>query len=802
MISQLKRLTPFLTILMPCLGFAQTVGKTVLYMPPKYIYPTGDVERAENSNESKRGLGTQWFVYSDRSNNTTFERPDGQTEKTKMNFLDVFAVIEQTEDYIHIVKVENTGDIDPETKKIKKPLPDYGWAPKTKMLLWPNALVDRDTRFTVKALAVNSLETLNDTKKYADDEKLKLYVEPSLNAQSDNDVRLYDFLYVYKKEGNSWLIGKTPSIRIPYYVSSTILGWVDKGIITEWKQRLVLEPNPQKMAALERRNKNVKPSLFGTQAEAEKFKLSGVADKPMWSQDLGELVPQPAQKRFPIIETFPNGVIKTGLVSAVYDLYGNEVIKSEEQVEIEKEYNTTRDKFRNVNIIFVMDGSELMRDYKASMYELVYNQVKLCEAKKNEDSPYKFKLGAVIYRDASEKNCPGEGDISIQQRKLTSDYPQFISFMNNNIPHSCSDKDYYQYMYQGMETACRMLDGHEYETNMIVLMGSGGNRESEENLKAKITDMLVKYQVSILAFQVKNTGEDAQVAFADQVRDLVINSTDGIRRKMNEKMKRSYADLRKKPFVQQGLRFRLLCPESSPIPGTMLFTDVDNPMHKDSLNAEVSFVINKHLEVKEDILSNLDSKLKGIGKRTVINEGMYLFLSNMNVDVELLAKASNKNVQFFTTAYTTLKSDKMEYPYYRYCLFMTNTELSNLTADLGKIFNLDIDASQMRGYIKDALRQTVINYFGADRAKKIMSKMTAAELMQTITGLPTSSPLFKKYTIDDFTDPKKVSDQELERIREEMGNKLTILESLGGNPEKSFRSADMSYYWIPQEYLP
>ncbi len=803
------KLLSFLLYFLPVLIEAQVAGKACLTPPLQYLNPTGEIAPSSAPAVPKKP-NSEWYVFSDRANNPTYEKSDGATEKARMGFLEVFVVIEQTDDYVHVARIQNTGDIDPSSLKLKSTATDYGWAPKSRMLLWSNALVEPQNKFTIKALTINSVEALNDVGKYADDEKLKIYSDPGLRALTDNDVRLYDFLYIFKKEGNSFLIGKTNIVRLPLGVSKVILGWVDKGIITEWKQRLVLEPNTSKAAAADRKAKGVKPALFATLSDVEQYRTDGVTDsRALMAQDPGEVVPMPHVKRLPIINQLEGGIVKTGFVTGVYDIYNTEVIKSEEQAEIERAFNATRDKYRNVNIVFVVDGSEIMRDYKAAVYDLVYNQVLACQNREdNSEDPNKFKLGAVVYRDISEKNCAGDGDRSLEKRALTTDYQQVLNFMNGMMFRSCNDKDYYQMMYQGVESACRMFDQNQCEdnTNIIILVGSGGNRESEASLKPRLIEMFTKYQVSFMAFQVKNNGNDAQTMFSDQVKDLMVESTYQIRKKMNEKWSMTRVDLKKKSFSSSygegGIKYRLLCPQSSPIPGTLIFADKDNPVPPDSLNAEVNYIVKSFLEVKEDVLSGLDSKLKGIGKRSVVNEAMYLFLSNMKVDVDLLRRSSSQNIQFFVDAYTSMSCDKLSYPLYRYCVFMDQRELQELSVSLGKIFNQDVDASALRGYVRDALRQTVISYFGNDRAKKLMRTKTAEEVMRMMTGLPSCSPVFKKFTVDDFADTKKVSDLELSKIMQEMNEKLDKLNTMPANPAYYFRSNDNSYYWIPQDLLP
>ncbi|MCC6600563.1 MAG: hypothetical protein IT223_07790, partial [Crocinitomicaceae bacterium] len=329
------------------------IGKVLKKSPKDYLKtPTGDILPAD----AKRIDGEMevWVVFSDRQDNQTYSSAaDKSTPVKKLGFMQKCFVIEENNTHLHIVAFDDFA-YDVKTKKITKNIEDYGWIAKDRMLLWKHALVNAKTKFTKKALVVNQKESLRNPEKYASQKNLRIFNNPELSQENTADVRLYDFLYIYKKEGKAVLLGK--GLEFSAVSSATqILGWVSLDIIYEWDQRMVLEPNTGKKALSERKMTGVEVTVFDNQQSAEAFRNNGSADKAnmLPFKDDFRTSFDPGWKRFPVIERIPNDIgdiVHTGIVSAVFDTTGTDIISLDEQSKIEAEYAKQRTKTRNINV--------------------------------------------------------------------------------------------------------------------------------------------------------------------------------------------------------------------------------------------------------------------------------------------------------------------------------------------------------------------------------------------------------------------------------------------------------------------
>ena len=96
---------------------------------------------------------------------------------------------------------------------------------KQNLLLWSNALVNKQTHFSEKAMAVFNARNLES--RDIKDGSIKIYSSPNGDKENGNTVKMFNLLYVYKKSGSRVLIGKT-SVSQQYKIHTDILGWLTK----------------------------------------------------------------------------------------------------------------------------------------------------------------------------------------------------------------------------------------------------------------------------------------------------------------------------------------------------------------------------------------------------------------------------------------------------------------------------------------------------------------------------------------------------------------------------------------------
>ncbi|MES2590344.1 MAG: type VI secretion system protein TssR domain-containing protein [Bacteroidota bacterium] len=801
-----------------CVAQKNFVGQRVLPFPRAYNFPTGN-EPLDELTKVEESTNNIWIVFSDRNETPTYSLPGGKKEVKKLAFMDAFYVLEEKGQFIHILKyAPNAFNKKKKQLIIAKNLEDYGWVSKSKMLLWQSCLTTPQ-RYAIKGLAINSVNTVSDIKKNATQlsgQKLALYNDPELNKLNENDFRLFDFLYIFKKEGDACLVGKINEVRGINQIQSAsryILGWVKNDIIKEWKQRLCLEPNYEPEAIQERNKANVSNYVFINKAGLDNFKKScdrGSKESVIWEKKVTERM-RAEWKRMPILLDEINKIdqtnIKTGIVTDIFGKNGTAVITSDDYLQIDAEYNVVRKKFRNVNIVFVVDGSERLKDFKNTIASTITSVINQCEEsneqlKMDERKGNNYKIGLVVYRDYAEKQCP-KGDISIQQRPLTDSYSDIREFFDNEvIMGNCKDQTDYQAVYQGINTATRMFQGRESESNLIILIGCGSNDPADTKIKeSEVVDNLAKYKVGMLSFQVKNPSGPAFNDFPIQMVKLAENVSNKIAGQYGTKfpasaLKNKNVKRRMKSLGQNSFKFE--CPESDPLPGVVVFSDRNVSIDEKVLNGLILNSVEEIVESKELLLANMESYLKGQGSKVSMNEGMLAFLSSMKVDVSLLQKVSFDNLQLYVDGYVSLKCSKLKKDLYTYSVLLSYQELSQIISVIKQISKPGSD-KEARANMKAAFKEIVAGYYGPKEARNAMNSLFVSDLLTMISGMPSKNSILTEINLNDVTDEKKFPYNQFIEIKGLLDESAAQLEEYRGKESNQFNSDDNIYYWVPQE---
>jgi len=243
-----KKIFLFLLLtILTLVGIAQFNEQKVMFLPIDYNCPTESVI-TKNKKESIPGLF--WIVYSDRDNNNTYETPNCKTIKKTISFLDKFYILEETDNYLHLVKDIKMNYAGILSKKAE----DYGWIKKDKLLLWTHCLVDEKNQNKIGIILKTSESAISDFK---DNNKL-FQNSPKNNSINFDFTKFFDICYIYKITKDSVLLSYTPFI-LPNKnrTNITIKGWVSKKQIVILNSRIFIEPNWDINATKERAFKGI-----------------------------------------------------------------------------------------------------------------------------------------------------------------------------------------------------------------------------------------------------------------------------------------------------------------------------------------------------------------------------------------------------------------------------------------------------------------------------------------------------------------------------------------------------------------
>ncbi len=757
---------------------AQPRRAKVLQIPTDYFKPTENISIEIKNKQTASGATNDWVVSSDRDNNLVYNSPTASEPNGKtMSFMDNFYVIDESDTHVQLIKYDPTVIAsNSSVRKVNmKKAEYYGWAPKDQLLLWRNSLVDPNTDFNVKGLVVHSV------KRYVSgvggEQQLTLYNSPTLEktAQNENDIRLFEFLYIYDKKDGSFLLGTSPKLqRSDAAAKKIVKGWLSEKNIRVWSQRLCIEPNSDLEAASERRTKGLKATLFSNYDAALELKTGKPAKfkKILWDDDRYEDGYPPSEKRMPVMGELDGKIYKTGVITEVFSESNEKVYSPAEKAKLDAEYNAIRDKKQNINMIFVVDGTQSNHPFFVPIINAVENSLNLFE-----NANKKYELATFIYGKS------GEGVVARQP--LTSNHSAVLQTLKNyrDKTELSQDNDDPTDMYEAINTALRTLDPEE--TNILILIGDAGNALNISNLS--IIQKMKEKECGIISFQTRNVeGLSGRIynKFVDQTKEFIVGTS-------------QRTNLRPKLYEDEGNTYRLRYPIEAALPGSLTYCSKGASMSQPELEEEIRQMLKAFEEQHEELLRDLDCRIY-IDCKPGINDAVLESLLREIPDLDL-RKLRDMDYQLFVEAYTPLQVDKLEYPLFKHVLFLTDRELYDLERKILRLLPGESSGSQLREGIIKAYREMIGNHYGSDRS---VFDLTLGQAMEAVVGLPSTSDLLNSYTLKDLEDRKEVSDDDIRDIYYYIDEKLVEMRRVIGNPDYFFRSRDNTYYWVPQDMVP
>ncbi len=229
------------------------VGKKIMATPTAYTL----------KNKSGKTNKTPWVVFADR--------PDQQSA-AKLHFMQAFYVVDEKEDYVHIVAYNP--DLIDRNGTIQKGLKNYGWMAKDHLLLHQHALVNSTTRFSQIALLKTPVFP-------------PFYEDPALKEKSSLELSVAPsgIYFIMKRDARngSLLLSRSPTINES---GIDVLGWTNKEAVFEWTDRICLEPNWDKSAVQARTQENWRAMVFSSRQAAKSYMKKDTIGAVLWDKDL------------------------------------------------------------------------------------------------------------------------------------------------------------------------------------------------------------------------------------------------------------------------------------------------------------------------------------------------------------------------------------------------------------------------------------------------------------------------------------------------------------------------------------
>jgi len=780
------------------------------------------------------GGSVAWKVYSDRENNQAYKFPDKTSPVVAtLHFMEKFMVGKENEEWLYLIKDEKAEGDKPSS--VAKPI---GWVQKKDLLLWGHCLVSDTSNVNKKAMIINSEEFVkSDDFKKANSDNVTFASHPSMDLSkysTGKKANIKSILYIYKKEKSACLLGAFTNIGASVNSGGDLmLGWVNSNRMETWNHRVALEPNWDMNAVKERQSGSGIKILRSTGAVLEYCNSGKVDDKDniVWDYDPyakrfpGEFI------RFPFLKLMGNKVVaKVGVVAKVIfentNSLGNE--NTPPIVDIRKrksKLNEFIDEQDKLNLVFVLDGTRSITPYYPSIVNGIQDGISSLNDKE-------VKFAAVVYSDKNESNYEIQKQDITTKDNLTSFLKDRVIFPDNSIfteedklkgwgenRYKSADTDMEEAVFKGLDVALNELNLKKNETNIFILIGDYGNNSDVRVFSTdKIAKDLAFISQGFLVIQAKRPND----ILIDECKGVLLKSAQNYYDRLKEIANQYSASKVAPPDFENNAQSYTLIP-NTPYTGWLKFpTSVNGEISSADISKEIKDIVQKTKSNNITDLVKLEKGVdegNGLGKVVQsdygINRKALLWIERLKKDkIENYNLLNSKNVEIFTTGYTTLSSKNSVYPYYNRMLFVSHDELNELIVILKRLSEYEGSKKceiDVRKCLVDAWIEILTETLGKTDEKDIL-EMDYSKMQQLVYGLPEGRISnckgvdFLNKKLNCLMDPSCLTNDQINEYCNCITKGYDYLKKIYDSPNFEYTIKNyenkQTYYWIEEKYLP
>ena len=795
--------------------------------------------------------GRKWMVVNDRKDTKVYDKPGGAVTQ-KLSFKEgPFYVIAHDDKWIEIVKGKPIGKDD--GNRIEGAY--YGWVKKADLLIWSEGLRSASgiQKYVFILLRAADLRRAGGE----DFNKAAIYNSPDPEAKPYDQIRIYSFYNVLKREGSRYLIANLDDGRLPgieAHIEDAIIGWVEVSNTTPWNTRVVLEPNFTDAGYAERKNNpNFQLQGYEEARQAGLHARNGVMQNEgvKWERDPVKINPVELAKRdsrrflggvmrFPMLSrgkvdpkspTFKSGVI------------GDVKLKDETKANdgqiaaVCEVLQRTADNLDNVNIMFAVQGTSNMAPYKE---DIIVAARDIGEAYAGTDA--RLRYGAVVYHNITD-DAVGEGDAGLVDiHPLNTSKQSFIDFLqsadfenkksdpNTNIPAAA----------YGIDQLLGKANLNKDHSNILILVGSDGDFQYNRVLREttykdhragvgtnRLVESLAASNTQLFSIAITAEGKMGQ-NFVDFAHHLTSSSAVNVYNK-------TYADLPaefttvvgrpKEPYLEvapdspeEETRLFIL---DSPAPGGLIVPAEGAKIG--NLSAVIKDIGKRnydHIRLNRAVYRGFCLQGKGLavdvtddGTYTDIAAGAFSALVQQKLsvilsEVDISADQLGERFQLFEEVHFPRQINGSSEPTMSYVLFMDDFEANRYIQDIKQIVS---EASRQSS---DRQRQAIVDvyaslygFFTGETNREVLVEKTISEITSLMFGMrneglncPPTAEYYCNLQLKDVLDETAISDTEIERLMTHFRDVANRLENevLSSDNEFVFRSrTGQNYYWVP-----
>lgn len=798
-------------------------GMRVLKRPPELRIPTETIAHSLSHSSPEQGVDP-WIVYASSAPSFSFEEPGGFTIFKELGFMQQFFVIDETNDYIRIA---SSSGFDPPTLIINDDAIDYGWVRKNAMLLWAHCIVTDEGRIDKKAMIMNTLDLVSSRRvqlQGLEADVVNFYYSSDLREATGRESRMFELFFAYKITDSAVLLGRASRARDESdreHMRNLILGWVPRNRVVMWDHRVAVEPNWDEQAVRERQQEGVSASIFPEQRDALSFQNRrnpanmAIIDEKSIKGDfysermLGEWF------RYAVYHE-RDYIMRLGVIGEINTPRGQ--LDKVTKAEIDRDVSIATARMRNINIVFVIDGTNSMQPYFQSVSDAIERSMQRLGRHSADDALNSMRFGAVVYRDYAERHRLTE------IKELTTNYREVTRFLNSVDARDYYDTDLPEAVYYGLMTALLGLLTNDDETNIIVLVGDAGNHHRDDPSQvdeSEIIELIAEKKCGFLAFQVHNDPHPTYDEFRIQIQRFMLAAANNIYQELLSRNLEGYVLDKPEWNRLDANTYRL---DNYINMATLVYAHKNQVMDTQLLTDEIIEVVHRSIERTNETLFRISRVVsEGRALQDVLDDAqsvreassryissynpalLNFFYNNLDIEREKLEYLCDKKFQIHTEGYASLHVEGLQHPLFRKVLLLSRQDLSKTLDMINRLYSASTQ-SDRRMAMQNAYIDMLIRHIGRiDRSDLL--QLTIEEVSSRIVGLPGTNSFINNIRLEDITNPGVLPDHELNTYAREIDMKReTIMRIYNESRDNPYRYSLMlnnePYYWIEDYLIP
>lgn len=742
-----------------------------------------------------------WYVYSDRENNPAY-RDASKSRRTSLplQFMERLVVreIKGTMFHVYNPRMEVSSGIFEDDI-------DRGWVDIANLVISPFAVLNEKSspKKYMALFAYSEGLTPSDFQQKVE-AGYAVYHTPTKD-RIDHESNAFQIRYIFKQSnpgvGGVLLLSNTDRLSGSQIdLLSQMEGWMRESDCTPWDHRVCLEPSTSRAA-----NNDYKDQVVPVYMERRDLKIKlekGIDnyDKAITRLRVSKKRLSPYRMRMPIIESFDDRTMRVATIGSV----GSKEIYSPEQVDsARKALVELTDLTKQVNILFVIDGTKSMEEFYApimtSIEQILRNKDKM-------GSKTTIRFGAIVYRDYSE------GNDAFEVKEVTGNYEEVIEFLSQIKCYSTSrDRSKAEAMYNAIINGVDRAGLVPKQSNVLVLIGDCGNHINDQKgyELEDVVDELTPYSPSIITFQAYYGMDDSYDKFNDDAGDLMREM--GALTKRESKIMTNDALERTKYLSiknQEGLEVALFHNKF----GRFTYAEFDQKMNPDILEVNLTQSVSKYLQnldIRKNKINEIisgktssNSKIQGAQYNEEIlriaAERLYEQDPSNSMDYYMDMIRSMKEFSF--QGYTSMVFNSRASECYDPVVFLSDKELDDVLDLFGK-FRISGSNFDKREALYNALREQTMKMLGAENSENIDNK-SLNEIWDIILNVPFDENNFYAALADmPLKDLKNVEGEDFETFLYSFEKKVEGFNKANFKSSR-FMIADTYFYWIPLSKFP